>query len=92
MSRPTQMARPPALADRNVLQAGRHGIEQYAAPPRAPLQTAVDIVLEKKVGCLPVVDGGSLVGLLTETDCLQRLRALLDAGETRQALPALPPL
>ena len=65
----------------------------FTVPPWATLQTAVDIMLEKKIGCLPVVDDdGTLVGLLSETDCLSRLRALLDAGEARQTLPELAPL
>jgi CBS domain-containing protein len=64
----------------------------FTVPSWAPLQTAVEIMLDKKIGCLPVVDEGRLVGLLTETDCLSRLRSLLDAAETRQALPELAPI
>jgi CBS domain-containing protein len=64
----------------------------FTIPPSAPLQTAVEIMLDKKIGCLPVVDDGRLIGLLTETDCLSRLRTLLEAGDTRQALPELAPV
>jgi len=64
----------------------------FTVPPWAPLQTAVGIMVDKRIGCLPVVEDGRLVGLLTETDCLSRLRTLLDAAETRQALPELAPL
>ncbi|HJX16308.1 MAG TPA: CBS and ACT domain-containing protein [Candidatus Deferrimicrobiaceae bacterium] len=36
----------------------------------APIEEAALIMREKKIGCLPVVDGGKLVGILTETDIL----------------------
>ena len=34
-------------------------------------------MIAKKIGCLPVVEEGKLVGLLTETDCLQVLATAL---------------
>ena len=36
--------------------------------PDTPLAAAAQMMCDKKVGCLPVVDGGSLVGILTEGD------------------------
>lgn len=36
--------------------------------PDAPLAEAARIMLERKIGCLPVVEGGKLVGILTESD------------------------
>lgn len=36
--------------------------------PDAPLQSAAEILLESKIGCLPVVEGDHLVGILTEAD------------------------
>lgn len=33
-----------------------------------PLRDAAKLMSERKVGCLPVVDGGKLVGILTEGD------------------------
>lgn len=44
--------------------------EVVVVEPRIPLRTAVDLMLERKIGCLPVVENGALVGLLSETDCL----------------------
>ena len=35
-----------------------------------PLRDAASIMLEGKLGCLPVVDGGELVGIVTEGDFL----------------------
>jgi acetoin utilization protein AcuB len=39
--------------------------------PEDSLKSAVDRMIAKKIGCLPVVEQGKLVGLLTETDCLR---------------------
>jgi len=36
--------------------------------PDAPLAEAARIMLERKIGCLPVVEAGKLVGILTESD------------------------
>ncbi|MEO6027095.1 MAG: CBS domain-containing protein [Candidatus Binatia bacterium] len=36
--------------------------------PGATLAEAAKTMLERKIGCLPVVDGGRLVGILTESD------------------------
>ena len=47
-------------------------------PPDAEVCEAVRIMMEKKIGCLPVVEGDHLVGLITETDIL--LQYLKDCG------------
>ena len=39
--------------------------------PEAMIEEAALIMAEKKIGCLPVVDGDELVGMVTETDILQ---------------------
>ena len=36
--------------------------------PDTPLPAAAQVMCDKKVECLPVVDGGRLVGILTEGD------------------------
>jgi CBS domain-containing protein len=36
--------------------------------PHEPLANAARLMLEHKVGCLPVLDGEKLVGILTESD------------------------
>ncbi len=41
--------------------------------PDMSLQEAGRIMLKEKIGCLPVVEDGKLVGLLTETDLLSFL-------------------
>ncbi len=39
--------------------------------PHASVQEAARLMMEKKIGCLPVLDGAQLVGLVTETDMLK---------------------
>ena len=42
----------------------------YTVSPDAPIEVAALTMREKKIGCLPVVEKGRLVGILTETDIL----------------------
>ena len=42
--------------------------EVVTASPDASLVEAAKILTERKIGCLPVVENGSLVGILTEGD------------------------
>ena len=39
--------------------------------PEATIKEAARLMLESKIGCLPVVQGHTLVGLVTETDLLR---------------------
>jgi CBS domain-containing protein len=39
--------------------------------PDATIQEATRLMLEHKIGCLPVVEGHTLVGIVTETDLLR---------------------
>jgi CBS domain-containing protein len=43
----------------------------HTTTPDTPLSEAAAIMLEHRVGCLPVVDNGELVGILTEGDFLR---------------------
>ncbi|NLE52485.1 MAG: CBS domain-containing protein [Chloroflexi bacterium] len=45
--------------------------------PDSPLQDAADMLLQRKISGLPVVDGDRLVGIITVTDLLGALRDLL---------------
>ena len=40
--------------------------------PEARLFDAVKLMIDKKIGCLPVVEDDRLVGLITETDILRQ--------------------
>ena len=45
----------------------------------ASLLSAVRLMVDRRIGCLPVVSGERLVGLLSETDLLRHLGSLLAA-------------
>ncbi len=46
--------------------------------PEAPIQMAARLMRKQKIGCLPVVSNGKLVGLISEYDLLQIVEALPD--------------
>jgi acetoin utilization protein AcuB len=39
--------------------------------PDAAAKEAIRLMLERKIGCLPVVEGHTLIGIVTETDILR---------------------
>jgi CBS domain-containing membrane protein len=53
-------------------------------PSSALLRDAAQMLLEHKYGCLPVVDSGRLVGIITEADFLRLTISLMDALENRE--------
>ena len=44
--------------------------------PDTPIKDAAHLMKAKKIGCVPVVDEGSLVGLVTTTDILRYVEGL----------------
>jgi len=42
--------------------------DPVTAAPDTPLADAARLMLERKIGCLPVVERGRLIGILTESD------------------------
>ena len=44
--------------------------------PDASIREAARIMVERHIGCLPVVDEGRLVGIVTETDFLKQIARL----------------
>lgn len=52
--------------------------------PNAPVEDAVSLMVDRKIGCLPVVTGGKLVGLLSETDCLRYLKRILEIADVKR--------
>ena len=45
--------------------------EVLTIDPDADVKEAARLMIEHKIGCLPVVEDGTLVGLVTETDLLR---------------------
>jgi len=62
--RPQELMR--SLEIRDVMSTPAVTVE-----PGALVQQAARTMAEKKIGCLPVVEGGRLVGILTENDVLR---------------------
>jgi CBS domain-containing membrane protein len=60
--------------------------EVVTVGPDDSITDAMQRLLEGKFGCLPVVEHGRIVGLLTETDCLRCFRDMLRAGSFTQLL------
>jgi acetoin utilization protein AcuB len=48
--------------------------------PEAPVEEAARLMVQEKIGAVPVVDEGDLVGILTETDVLALFVEMLGAG------------
>jgi len=51
--------------------------------PDDPIRDAITLFYTKKVGALPVVEGGKVVGILTVTDMLGLLNELVNAKEAK---------
>lgn len=45
--------------------------EVITISPEASIEEGGKVMLEKKIGCLPVIQEGNLIGLITETDILR---------------------
>ncbi|HEY3933427.1 MAG TPA: CBS domain-containing protein [Gemmatimonadales bacterium] len=54
------------IMNRNVISIG----------PDAPVQEAAALLRTKRVGCLPVVEGGYLLGIVTESDMVRLVEHL----------------
>jgi acetoin utilization protein AcuB len=50
------------------------------ASPTTPVEEASKLMYENRIGCLPVIDGHELVGIITETDLLRALVELFGAN------------
>jgi CBS domain-containing membrane protein len=66
----------PLSVEREVLGGRRvreiMGTEVDTLEPDASLREAAELLLENKVGCIPIVEGRRVVGILTEADFVRR--------------------
>jgi acetoin utilization protein AcuB len=62
------------LRVRNVMTS-----EAVTTTPEVPIEQAAAVMFERRVGCLPVVQHGQLVGIVTERDLLRALASALPA-------------
>lgn len=46
-----------------------------------PIEEAARLMVEKEIGCLPVMRGGELVGMITETDIFKAFVEVLGGGQ-----------
>ncbi|MGH9320323.1 MAG: CBS domain-containing protein, partial [Vicinamibacteria bacterium] len=55
--------------------------EPFTVNENTPLIEAVQILIERKFGSLPVVDGKEVIGIFTEIDALKALLDTLHGGK-----------
>jgi acetoin utilization protein AcuB len=53
----------------------------HTTTPDCPLEEAARLMLANGIGCLPVVEGDRLVGIITDTDIFESLVDLLGGGQ-----------
>ncbi len=71
------------IADWTVADLMTHAPETLG--PDDTLQSAAERLADRRIGCLPIVDGaGRLAGILSETDVLRALATLLWSGSLRE--------
>jgi CBS domain-containing membrane protein len=56
--------------DRALVKEVMHG-ETVSIDSAASIRTAAQYMLDRRIGCLPVVDGETLVGIITDADFLK---------------------
>ena len=62
-----------SIAVRNIMKA-----DPVTVSPSTPTLEAIEIMRSHKLGCLPVVEDGTLVGILTAHDFLEVSRKLFE--------------
>ena len=70
------------LSDLTVSRVMVAGKDLHTIGPEATLEEAADLMIRNKVGNLPVVEDGIVVGIITETDLLIELQNLLGANDS----------
>jgi acetoin utilization protein AcuB len=89
------------VTDRDIGRRGRHNVvakvqsamtnEVLTVPRDMPLDEAARLLLRHKIGGLPVVDRGELVGIISTSDILQAFVELVAASKAQPAAGLLTP-
>jgi CBS domain-containing protein len=61
--------------------------EVATASPDWPIGRAIDTMLERAIGCLPVVERDKLIGLVTDTTLLRLLGRMVSGGVVAGRVP-----
>ena len=80
------MATTLSVFEMNFVLANLHVREVMSSPPitvseDAPLEEAARMMVQKKIGCLPVMRDGELAGVITETDIFETFVEILGGEE-----------
>jgi acetoin utilization protein AcuB len=67
------------LSKLEVKQMMSHPV--YTTTRDCPLEEAARLMLDKGIGCLPVMDDGRVIGIITDTDIFESLVMLLGGGQ-----------
>lgn len=65
--------------------------EPITVPSSTPVETAARTLTRRRIGCVPVVDDGALVGILTESDLLRAFVELMAGRELHARIELLTP-
>ena len=85
-----------AKDDQAAFLEGVHISEVMSSPaisvePEASIQKAAGLMAERKIGCLVVVEGSKMIGILTETDLLVYFASATPSADVSKAGKPPPP-
>jgi len=67
------------LSDLTVKDVMVKGKDVITIEPNATIEEAARVMVENKIGCLPVLEEGIVIGILTDTDMMAHLMEMLAA-------------
>jgi acetoin utilization protein AcuB len=70
------------LSGLNVKNVMLGAAKVYTIEPDKTVERAAQIMNEHKIGCLPVIEDGTVAGIITESDLLDALQEMLGMPET----------
>jgi acetoin utilization protein AcuB len=68
--------------------AGVMTYQPVTVNPLQPFKDALQIMFDRRIGCLPVVDRGQLLGILTKRDAIRLLIEVLQRAPRRESRSA----